>query len=127
MTTLDTKKGVMNSPSPVHRMMHHPSAHNPQKHTHTYKTSSHVFLSVNEELGRQYQGAKISTLKGQFLYNNSRASGHQDFIQNFTLYAYPVILLLGWLVRQDIKQWKGCRECLLQKILKPCQDSSSLL
>jgi hypothetical protein len=77
--------------------------------------SSHVFLSVNEELGRQYQGAEISTLKGQFLYNNSRASGHQDFIQNFTLYAYPVILLLSWLVRQDIKQWKGCRECLLQK------------
>jgi hypothetical protein len=127
MTTLDTKKRVMNSPSPVHRMMHHPSAHNPQKHTHTYKTSSHVFLSVNEELGRQYQGAKISTLKGQFLYNNSRASGHQDFTQNFTLYAYPVILLLGWLVRHDIKQRKGCRECLLKKILKPCKEYSSLL
>jgi hypothetical protein len=106
MTTLNTKKGVMNSPSPVRRMMH-PLAHHPQKHTHTYKMSNHVFLSVNEEPRRQYQGAKISTLQGQFMYNNNRASGHQDFIQNFTLYAYPVILLLGWLVEHDIKAMEG--------------------
>jgi hypothetical protein len=39
MTTLDTKKGVMNSPSPVHRMMHPLPHHPPNIHTHTKRAA----------------------------------------------------------------------------------------